>query len=133
MPNFASCTLIGHLGNEPELKTLNSGEQLCSFSLATSRKRKNEEITTWWRCTMFGKRAAVIAQYLHKGNALMVVGEPVLRPWVDKEGGQRQSLELVLSDFTMLGKQGVDDSFAPPQTKPTAAPQAAFDDDDIPF
>ena len=101
MPNFARVELIGHLGADPEVKTA-SGDAVAVFSLATSRKRQEQEITTWWRCAVWGRRADVIGQYVRKGDPLHLVGEPVLRPYTDRDGVARVSLEVQVSDFTLL-------------------------------
>jgi single-strand DNA-binding protein len=103
MANFAQADLIGHLGKDPEIKYLPSGEQVASFSLPTSRKVKEEEITTWWRCTVWGKPAEVIQQYVSKGDPIQVSGEPMLRPYTDRDGIGRVSLELTVHRFTLLG------------------------------
>lgn len=102
MPNFAQVTLIGHIGRDPEIRTVGD-MQVASFSLATSRKRREQEITTWWNCAVWGKRADVIRQYVSKGDAIQVVGEPLMRKYTDKDGYEAQSLDVTVSDFTLLG------------------------------
>lgn len=64
MPNFSQVQLIGHLGREPETRSLQSGDTVTNFSLATNVKRNQDDITTWWNCSMFGKRGLTLAQYL---------------------------------------------------------------------
>ena len=104
MPNYATATIIGHLGRDPEVRYTADGGAVVGFSMATSRKRKDEETTTWWRVSMFGKRGETLAKYLTKGDPVLVTGEPFLRDWTDKEGNARQSLELVANDFAFLGR-----------------------------
>lgn len=153
MANFAQAVLIGHLGKDPEMKYLPSGEGVATFSLATSRKVKEEEITTWWRCTVWGKPADVVQQYVTKGDPIQVSGEPMLRPYTDRDGVGRVSLELTVHRFTLLGSRK-DTPVAHPsqatrapsaqQAKSSQAQQAASAamqapaggdpfDDDIPF
>ena len=151
MPNFAQATIIGHLGQDPDLRETHSGTQVVSCSLATSHKRQGEESTTWWRVSMFGKRAEVVARYLRKGDPALFSGEPYLRPWTDKDGNQRVSLELLASDFAFVGTKGQQqqqDEFLPPPAgysghaprpqapqqdhRPVQASPAPFEDD-IPF
>jgi single-strand DNA-binding protein len=144
MPNHAQVTLVGHLGHDPATKHVPSGESVTEFSIATSRKRKTGDSTTWWRCAMWGKRGEVIAQYLRKGDPILVTGEPHMRPWTDKDGHERQSLEVDVREFAFVGGKGEQQSA--PQQRPTAdrmdaqnrasmnaqAPADTFDDD-IPF
>lgn len=152
MPNHAHVVLIGHLGKDPEIRTTPTGDEVAVFSLATTRKRAQEEITTWWRCTVWGKRAAVIGQYVAKGDALQIVGEPVLRPYTDRDGVPRVSLDVHVADFTILGGRKDAPVAHPGQSRrapesrdgdalgsgargpsgPSGAPTEDFDDD-IPF
>lgn len=147
MPNYASCTLIGHLGRDPELRHTPNGDSVASFSLATNRKRKDGETTTWWRCTLFGRRGEVLCEYLRKGDPVLVSGEPYMRPWTDKTGAERMALEVDVRDFAFVG--GKDAHQAPQEATggrrehgpapsnmgdAQAAQMAAGDlDDDIPF
>ena len=150
MPNFANVTLVGHLGRDPETKFTPSGTGIVSFSLATSRKDgQGHETTTWWRCTCFGKRGEVIAQYVKRGDPILVQGEPSLREFSKKDGSPGHSLEVVVNDFAFIkGKRDADgdgyhdDAAKPGQTgagpaagaQPAGQPDSAWDDEqDIPF
>ena len=140
MANFASVTLVGHLGADVSIKSLLSGDSIANFSIATSRKRKGDEVTTWWRCALFGKRGEALAQYLHKGDPVLIQGEPYLRQYTDKQGNERQSLECDVKEWAFVSSKGERQEgggyAAPAQSKPKADPQApsANDfDDDIPF
>jgi single-strand DNA-binding protein len=106
MPNYANVTLIGHLGRDPETKYTDGGMAVVSFSVATSRKQRDQETTTWWRCTAFGKRGESLAQYFHKGDAILVNGEPSMRPWTAQDGTERQSLEVAVNDWSFVGAKG---------------------------
>ena len=134
MANFASVTLIGHLGRDVETRSLPDGTTVANFSIATSRKRGGTKVTTWWRCSMFGKRAEVLAQYTQKGDPLMITGEPYMREYQGKEGDTRQSLEVAVSDFAFLNGRN-DDSGGYAAPRPKVDPQAPVDDfnDDVPF
>lgn len=129
MPNYAHCTLIGHLGRDPELRHTPAGDPVASFTLATSRKRQGTEETTWWRCAMFGRRAETFVQYLRKGDPVLVSGEPYQRKWTDKENNERLSLEVDVRDFAFVG--GAKSAEAKPA--PAAKPETQDFDDDIPF
>lgn len=69
-----SVTLIGRLGKDPELKTTSNGKDFCTFSLATTEKYKDEQKTQWHNCKAFGNQAKVIAEYMKKGDPLVVLG-----------------------------------------------------------
>lgn len=144
--NFASITLGGHLGRDPETKYSQSGTAVTSFSLATSRKDGNgNETTTWWRCTCFGKRGEVVAQYFKKGDPILVQGEPSLRDYTAKDGAVKTSGEVIVNDFAFVkGKKDADSDYRPaPQPSYTTAsaaqptgqqPASAWDEaEDIPF
>ena len=65
-------TIAGSLGRDAELKHLSSGDSICNFSIADSQGR--DKPTIWWNCSLFGKRADSLAQYLTKGQAVTVSG-----------------------------------------------------------
>ena len=102
MPNYASITLVGHLGKDPVSKTLNDGQSVTSFSIATSRKRGDNEITTWWNCSLFGKRGEALARFLKRGDPVLVHGEPVLRKYTANDGTDGVSLDVTCSDFAFI-------------------------------
>jgi single-strand DNA-binding protein len=144
MPNYATATLIGHLGRDVDIKHTPSGDIVGEFSLATNRKRKTGDTTTWWRCALWGKRAEILAQYVRKGQAVLISGEPYMREWTDKDGNARLSLEIDVKDFTFLGR----DESAPQQSASRQQPATRMDaqnrasmaaqapadfDDDVPF
>lgn len=106
MPNFATVTLLGHLGKDPETKTLNSGDTVTSFSIATNKRRKDGDLTTWWNCTAWGKRGETLGQYLKKGDPILVVGEPCLRPYQTKDGRDGQALEVEVREWTFASGKG---------------------------
>jgi single-strand DNA-binding protein len=111
MPNYASVTLAGHLGRDCETKYLPAGDAITSFSIATSRKWKDKsgeqkEETTWWNCSMFGKRGEVIAKYLRKGDPILIHGEPSMRKYQTQDGRDGVSLDVRVSDFAFIGAKG---------------------------
>jgi single-strand DNA-binding protein len=125
-------TIAGGLGRDAEIKYLNNGDPICNFSVADSQGR--EKPTIWWNCTLYGKRAEALSQYLTKGQSVTVVGTITEREWQDKEGNKRKSMDVRVSEISLQG--GRKDS--EPQEERRAAPKPAqqnFDDmdDDIPF
>ena len=143
MGSYAGVNLIGYVGQEPEIGYLPSGDEVASFSLATSRKRKDQEITTWWRCNAFGATVKVVREYVKKGDQLSVQGEAMLRPYTDRDGVPRQSLDCSVQRLLLLGSRTEKPvayakpeapSSAPSSPRPAAAPmQDAPFDDDLPF
>ena len=94
-------TAHGNLGRDPELKQTDKS-QVASFSIAT---RTGRDETTWIDCSVWGKRAETVMQYLHKGDRITVCGSAKVRIYEKKDGSEGKSLELNVSDFTLPPKQ----------------------------
>ena len=93
-------TAHGNLGRDPELKEVGSS-QVASFSIAA---RTGKDQTTWIDCSVWGKRADTVMEYLHKGDRVTVVGSGRIRTFDKKDGSEGKSLELNVSDFTLPAK-----------------------------
>lgn len=136
-------TFTGNLGQDCEQRTLADGTGIVSMSVPCKSGFGDKAVTTWLRCTMFGKRGESVAPYLIKGALVGITGEFSARDYTDKDGLKRQSLEVRVNDLTLLGGRKSDDqprqggSTTRPQTTPQRpAPQASsgFDDaEDCPF
>lgn len=128
-----SISISGSLGKDSELKTMvASGDYICNFSVADSMGR--DKGTIWWNCTLFGKRAESLSQYLVKGQAVTVIGNVTEREWTDKEGNKRKSMDVRVNDIALQG--GRKDAEPQQERRQAPAPQKSFDDmdsDDIPF
>ena len=105
-------TLIGNLGNDPEVRSTSGGNRMATFSLATSRtwnstSGERQEKTEWHRCvawnSKFSTLADVVEKYVHKGDKLYVEGRIEYRQWTDKEGQTRYSTEINVRELIMLG------------------------------
>jgi len=101
--------LIGHLGNEPEIKNFDGGKKLANFTLATNEIYKNDkgekvEETQWHRLVAWGKTAEIIEKYVTKGKEIAIEGKLTHRSYEDKNGEKRYVTEVVVSDLLMLGK-----------------------------
>ena len=94
-------TAHGNLGRDPELKEVGS-TQVASFSIAA---RTGKDETTWIDCSVWGKRADTVMNYLHKGDRITVAGSGKVRIYDKKDGSEGKSLELNVSDFTLPPKQ----------------------------
>lgn len=120
----------GNVGKS-DMRYLPSGESLLAFSVAVSSGYGDKKTTTWANCTLFGKRADALQQYVQKGQQVGVSGEVTMREWTDKEGGKRLNLEVRVNDLTLLGSRPSETS-ASSVSQPQSNEQYQ-DVDDIPF
>lgn len=130
MPNLSHIMVAGHLGRDAEPKQV--GERtVINFSIATSRKVKDTETTTWWRVAYWVK-ADRVSKLLTKGTPVLVIGEAYSREY-DGEGGKRVSLEIDAKEVKLLG--GKQDKEAAPAAAPSrpARPAVVEDQDSAPF
>jgi single-strand DNA-binding protein len=150
--------LVGNLGKDPEIRTLNSGDRVANLRIATSESWRDKssgerkEKTEWHQVVIFNDNLVKIAEsYLRKGSKVYVEGAIQTRKWTDQSGVEKYSTEVVLQKFrgelTMLdgkneggqgggssGGGGDDYGFSSgPAAKPSG-PKESFDlDDEIPF
>lgn len=101
--------LIGHLGNDPEIITLENGSKLAKFSIATNETYKNAEgekvtDTQWHNIVAWGKIAEIVENYLAKGKEVMIEGKLMSRSYETKEGEKRYITEIKCNELLMLGK-----------------------------
>ena len=143
---YQQLTLIGHLGNDPELRHTPSGVPVASFSLAVNRTWTNQDgerqdKTTWFRVTTWRKQAELVNQYLTKGSKVLVVGEiEEARPYTDRDGNQRASLEVNAQTVRFLSSQGEREDGAPARSSNSSTSSKTgqtarheLRDEDIPF
>jgi single-strand DNA-binding protein len=148
MASFNKIIIVGHLGKDPEIRYLPDGTAVCSFSVATSEKRKDrsgesQDIATWFKVTFWKQQAEVAHQYLSKGKQVYIEGRLSTQEWTDRDGNKRTSLEVRGTDFHFLTPKGDDaSSFSQsPQSKPanqsSSSPDPGYqgggEGEDIPF
>ncbi len=135
--------LIGNLGRDPELRSTTSGQNVTSFSMATSSKWKDkngewQEDTQWHNIVAWRQLAETVATYLKKGSRVYIEGRLTSRSWEDQEGQKKYMTEVVMQNFVFLdpapeGAQGAGqrEPIPPPPEPPedTGTP----DEDDVPF
>ncbi len=145
-------SLIGNLGKDPEVRTMQNGGQVVNFSIATSESwtdkqtGEKKEQTEWHRIVVFNEGLGkVAANYLKKGSKVFVQGKLQTRKWTDQAGVEKYSTEVVLGPFNsqlaLLGDPGASRGAASPEdygTTRAAASQpkrtlAEELDDEIPF
>lgn len=101
--------LIGNLGNDPEIITLESGKKLAKFSLATNESYKDADEqkqtkTDWHNLVAWNKTAEIIEKYVTKGKEIAIEGKLTNRSWDDKEGNKRYTTEVIVSEVLMFSK-----------------------------
>jgi single-strand DNA-binding protein len=108
--------LIGNLGKDPEIRRLENGAVIATFSLATSEvftdksTGEKKEITDWHDIVLWRGLAEVAEKYIRKGAKIYVEGKLKKRSWQDKEGNMRYATEVVGDDLTILSRPDVEKS-----------------------
>lgn len=155
--SFNKVILVGNLGKDPELRYTPQGDAVCNLSIATSEKKRDkagewQDVTTWFRVTLWRKQAENAAKYLAKGRKVYVEGRLRIEEWTDRDGNNRYTLEVQGTDMHFIDSaQRGDDyhrddpgepEFAGPSQPAAAASSGggsegftrpANSDDDIPF
>lgn len=104
-----SVRLMGNLGNDPEIRTFESGKKNASFSLATNETYYNSEgekveDTQWHNIVAWGKKVEIIEQYLKKGSEIALEGKLINRSY-EKDGITKYITEITMNEMQMLGKK----------------------------
>lgn len=95
-------TILGNLGNDPEVKYTASGSAIANLTVATSESwndkatGEKKEITEWHRVVLFGKLAEVAGEYLRKGSQVYIEGQLRTRKWTDNAGVEKYTTEVVV-------------------------------------
>jgi len=140
---YQKVVIAGRLGNDPQMRYMQDGTPVTSFSVATnevwSDKNSGEkrERTTWWRVTAWRKQAETCNQYLSKGRQVLVEGTLAADPntggprlWTDQNGQTRASFELTAQVVRFIGSKGGE---APAEGGAPAAGEAPGSEEDLPF
>ncbi|MBP9712013.1 MAG: single-stranded DNA-binding protein [Candidatus Pacebacteria bacterium] len=131
--------VIGNLTRDPELRSLPTGIKVCTFSLATNRvwKDKNgakQESADYHNIVVFGRQAETVAQYMKKGNSILVEGRMQTRSWDDKTSGEKKYRTEIVADRTQFGPRGGAPTGGDMGTKaPTQAPAGGEELDSIEY
>jgi single-strand DNA-binding protein len=109
MPGLNRLQLIGYLGKDPESRYMPSGKQVCSYSVAVSRRWKNAdgeamESTDWFNVEAWGRLGEISQQYLRKGSLVFIEGR-LQTDRVESEGETRYYTKLVASQMQMLDRK----------------------------
>lgn len=104
-------TLIANLGQDPETRSMPSGDAVTNISVATSESWKDKqtgeqrERTEWHKVAFFGRLAEIAAEYLRKGSQVYVEGKLRTRKWQDRDGNVRYPTEVIADEMQMLGRR----------------------------
>ena len=109
MPNKNLCILVGHAGGDPEVRYSSSGTCIANFSLATSWGKKDsdgnwENFTDWHKVVAFGKLGEKVAEYLNKGQPVMVEGSIRYESWEDDQGNKKYATKIIARSVDVLVK-----------------------------
>ena len=138
--------LIGNLGKDPEIRRLENGAVVASFSIATSESftdknsGEKKEITDWHDIVLWRGLAEIAEKYIRKGTKIYVEGKLKKRSWQDKEGNTKYNTEVIGEELTILSRVETSDKTATPYNSsgtpnlPTYMPGlSSSSDDDSPF
>lgn len=109
--SFNQVIVMGNLTRDPELRTIPSGQNVCSFSIAvnrswTSQDGSTQEAVDFFDIVAWGKLGELVSQYLAKGRKCLVVGRLQTRTWDAQDGSKRKATEIVANDVTFLDGGG---------------------------
>lgn len=108
-------TVVGNLGADAEMRVVPSGEAVLEFRVASTKRWRGNEVTTWVRCSMWGKRGEGVSRYLTKGTQVTVMGEMGTREHNGKTHVEVRVSELVLGSRGSQRQQTEDHDTEPPQ------------------
>lgn len=128
--------LVGHLGRDAETRFTPQGIAVTSFSVATSRRWKDQQSGDWKEDTNWSDvvlwRAENLANYLTKGKQVYVEGRLQTRTYDDKDGNKRYKTEVVADDVILLGGRGGEGGEDAPSGRPARGPKPMADEGDFP-
>lgn len=140
MSDINNVSLTGRLTRDPELRVTAGGTQLLSFTLAFNTSVRNRQTGEWDErgnfidCTMFGKRAETLLNFLAKGQKVAIAGKLRYATW-DKDGQRHSKLDLIVDEIEFMGqRQGAAQPALAPDTPQAPMPPVVDSfDEDIPF
>ena len=134
--------LVGNLVRTPEIKRTPSGLAILDLSLAVNDRQKNQQTGEWedrpsyFDCTMFGKRAESVANYLSKGTKVGIEGKLRQESWTNKEGQKRTKVKVIVDEIEFMSNRGDNSAVREASNSQQGAPievEATVYDADIPF
>ena len=109
--SFNKIIVVGNLGRDPELRYTPQGVAVCSFSMATNERRRDksgemQDITTWFKITLWREKAETAAKYLTKGSTVYIEGRLRIEEWTDRDNNNRYTLDVQATDMQFIGSRG---------------------------
>lgn len=133
-------TIIGNVTRDPEVRTIASGQSVCSFGVATNMQwtdssGQKQQRAEFHNLVAWGKLAEICGQYLGKGRKVYVEGRLQTREWEGQDGQKRNRTEIVADNMILLDRPGSGGGNAPASTMgsntPSAAPASSPDASDV--
>jgi single-strand DNA-binding protein len=108
--SFNKIIIVGNLGKDPELRYTPQGVAVCSFSVATNERRRDksgeqQDITTWFKVTLWRERAETAAKYLTKGSPVYIEGRLRIEEWTDRDNNNRFTLDVQATEMQFIGSR----------------------------
>jgi single-strand DNA-binding protein len=118
--------IIGHLGADPDMRTLASGQTVANFRVAVNRRHRDQqgqaiEETEWFRCVAFDRLSAIAGEYLQTGAHVYIDGRLQTRKYTDRDGVERTVVEIIANDLILL------------DSRQSGAPAGDVAADEVPF
>ena len=126
---YAQLTIIGNVGQDPEMRYTPNGVPVCNFSVAVNRTWTNaagekQEQVTWFQVSAWRRLAEICAQYLTKGDRVLIVSESIdVNAWMDRDGAARANIQVIPQSIRFLS----------PRLADTTPDDAAVPDEENPF
>jgi len=98
--------VLGHLGGDPEMRYLPSGEAVCNFRLAFNFKKRDRIETEWLKVAAWGEELAEQANLLAKGDLVQIIGEVTFSYWTDANGKERKSVDIRADSIVKVALPG---------------------------
>lgn len=115
-------TLIGRLTVQPTIKNTSTGKKVATFSLAVSdgKDQSGQNLTQYFNCTAWDKKADVIESYVQKGHQVAIVGKLQNKTWDKPDGTKGYSTDILISELEMLTSKGSTTSEELPKSETNA-------------
>lgn len=142
--SFNKVILIGNVGKDPEVRHLESGSAVASFTLATTERYRNrtgelQDLTEWHNIVCWRNLAELSEKYIKKGAQIFVEGKIRTRSWTDQTGAKRYTTEIVADNIRLLDRKGTsvpspaEVQVSAPVSQPVTIPVDEDTSDDLPF
>lgn len=111
MASVNKVIIVGNLGRDPEIRYMSNSEAVTNITVATTENWKDKhtgekkELTEWHRVIFYRKLAEIVSQYLKKGSQIYVEGRLQTRKWIDKDGVEKYTTEIIADNMQMLGNR----------------------------